>query len=141
MKNQINRSIYAIIATVILFFGSAAVISNSDRGSDEWEVPERIKQMENPVEADNQSLRIGQSMYRRNCRDCHGSRGKGDGPESADLETTMRDFASDEVQSQTDGELYYKTYEGRDEMPGFNGDLHEVDIWNIVNYIKTLKEE
>lgn len=141
MKNQINRSIYAIIATVILFFGSAAVISNSDEGSDEWVVPERFKQMENFVVADNQSLRIGQSMYRRNCRDCHGSRGKGDGPEAADLETAMKDFGSDEVQNQTDGELFYKTYEGRDEMPGFSGDMHEVDIWNIVNYIRTLKEE
>lgn len=141
MSKKTNVPFYTIIAILFLFFGTASVITNSVQDPKEWEVPERFKQMENPVEMDNQSLRIGRSLYRRNCRDCHGSEGKGDGSEAPELETTMRDFGSEEVQSQRDGELFYKVLEGRDEMPSFRADLIEEDIWNIVNYIRSLKEE
>ncbi len=125
----------------ILLIMTGITISGIDGGADEWEVPNRFKHMENPVEADNQSARIGRSLYRRNCSDCHGSAGAGDGPEAADLETPLRDFGSEEVQNQTDGELFYKTSEGRDEMPGFKADLFDEDIWHIVNYIRTLKKD
>ncbi len=126
---------------MFLFFVAATLVQDSEQDPEEWIVPERFKQMQNPMEADNQSIRIGSSLYRRNCRECHGSEGKGDGSEAQDLETEMRDLGSEEVQSQTDGELFYKTREGRDEMPGFEADIYEVDIWNIVNYMRTLKEE
>jgi len=138
MKNRIsNSAFFSIVTLMFLFFVTTALVQDTE----EWIVPERFKQMQNPVEVNNQSIRIGSSLYRRNCRDCHGSSGKGDGSEARDLDTEMRDFGSEEVQNQSDGELFYKTREGRDEMPGFAADIYDEDIWNVVNYLRTFKED
>lgn len=141
MKKRKARTYYSIITVLLLICMAGFIVQDTEQDLDDWVVPDRFKHMDNPVEADNQSLRIGQSLYRRNCRSCHGAEGSGDGREAADLETTLRDFGSEEVQNQTDGELFFKTSEGRNEMPGFKADLIEEDIWNIINFIRTLKEE
>jgi len=44
-------------------------------------------------------------------------------------------------QSQSDGSLFYKTSEGRDDMPSFKKKIPDQDdIWNLVNYVRTLKK-
>lgn len=140
MKTSIGKTVY-IYGTVFLFLAGTGFVMSNHHFSHDWEIPEHYKQMENPVEMDEESIRMGQSMYRRECRSCHGAEGAGDGTEAQDLETPLRDFGSEEVQKHSDGELFYKIKEGRDEMPSFEGDMHEVDIWHIVNYIRTLEEE
>jgi hypothetical protein len=46
-----------------------------------------------------------------------------------------------DVQKQTDGEIYYKSFIGRDEMPNFEKKIpSESDRWMIVNYIRTMKK-
>ena len=53
----------------------------------------------------------------------------------------MRDLSSSEVQGQTDGELYYKSFIGRDEMPNFEKKIRgEEDRWMVVNYMRSLAE-
>jgi len=53
----------------------------------------------------------------------------------------MEDMSAASVQGQSDGELYYKISEGRDEMPSFKKKIPEAeDIWSVVNYIRTLKK-
>ena len=50
-----------------------------------------------------------------------------------------QDTEKKEFQSQTDGELFYKTTEGRDEMPSFKKTIKDdEDRWLIVNYMRTL---
>ena len=48
------------------------------------------------------------------------------------------DWTSAKVQSQTDGELFWKMSEGRSAMPPWKS-LPEKDRWELVNYIRTLK--
>ena len=44
-------------------------------------------------------------------------------------------------QSQSDGSLFYKVSEGRDDMPSFKKKIPDAeDIWNLVNYMRTLKK-
>jgi mono/diheme cytochrome c family protein len=53
----------------------------------------------------------------------------------------MADFAKEVVQKQSDGSLFYKIHEGRDEMPTFKKKIpEESDVWSLVNYIRTLKK-
>ena len=53
----------------------------------------------------------------------------------------MRDLTSEEVQAQNDGELYYKSIIGRDEMPSFEKKIKgEEDRWMVINYMRTLAE-
>lgn len=140
MKKITPDILYTIIAGACFLFLAGAIIAEHNTDPSDWIVPDRFANMDNPVEVNNQSIRMGNSLFRRNCRDCHGNQGKGDGPESSELKVSLRDLSSDEVQSQTDGELFYKTREGRDEMPGFEADLHDEDIWHIVNFIRSLKK-
>jgi len=46
-----------------------------------------------------------------------------------------------DFQAQSDGALYYKIAEGRDDMPSFKKKIPDAeDIWNLVNYVRTLKK-
>ena len=107
---------------------------------EKWEVPAKYKNMENEFAGDDEDG-IGEELYMQHCRSCHGKEGYGDGTKAGELETPIRDFTSEEVQAQTDGELYYKSFIGRDEMPNFEKKIRdEEDRWMVVNYIRTMKE-
>ena len=65
----------------------------------------------------------------------------GDGSKAAQLKTEAGDFSKSIVQNQTDGELFYKISEGRDDMPNFKKKMPEADErWSLVNFMRTLKK-
>ena len=90
---------------------------------DTWPVPDKYEKMKNPIEADKESIMIGKSLYSKHCKSCHGKEGLGDGSKAAQLDTPSGDFTEEEFQSQTDGAIFYKTFEGRDDMPSFKKKL------------------
>ena len=106
-----------------------------------WEVPEESKNMANPVQADSASLRAGEFIYKIHCASCHGKSGLGDGVVARTIFTFPGDLSSDHYQSQTDGEHFYKTKFGRDEMPNYDTKLTDEEIWHVVNYMRTFKKE
>jgi len=108
--------------------------------NDPWPVPDKYKNMANPVKSDATSLATGKALYNQHCKSCHGSKGKGDGPKAAQLNTECGDFTKPATQSETDGALFYKTSEGRKDMPSFKKKIADQnEIWAVVNYIRTLK--
>ena len=109
--------------------------------SEPWTAPAKYQKMKNPflnsVDDDN----IGRSLYMKHCKSCHGKEGFGDGSKSKELDTELRDMTSDDVQGQTDGELYYKAIIGRDDMPNFEKKIRdEEDRWMLINYMRALAE-
>jgi mono/diheme cytochrome c family protein len=105
-----------------------------------WPVPDKNKTMANPVKADATSIAAGKALYNTHCKSCHGTKGKGDGSKAAQLDTECGDFTTAAFHSQTDGSLFYKTSEGRKDMPSFKKKIPETDdMWAVVNYIRTLK--
>lgn len=103
-----------------------------------WVVPEKYKTMKNPVKFDEKAAA---SLYSTHCKSCHGKEGLGDGTKAAQLDTDCGDFSSAEFQKQSDGALFYKTLEGRDDMPGFDKKIpDEDDLWQLVHYMRTMKE-
>jgi mono/diheme cytochrome c family protein len=105
-----------------------------------WPVPANFKSMKNPVAANEASIKAGQALYVKTCTPCHGKTGLGDGVKSKSLKTPMNDFTKPDFQSQTDGELFYKTKTGRGDMTKYEGKLTDEEIWNLVNYTRTLKK-
>ena len=106
-----------------------------------WVVPEAAAKKTNPVKSDAESLKDAKELWTKHCVSCHGKTGAGDGTKAAQLETEMADFAKEAVQKQSDGSLFYKIMEGRDEMPTFKKKIPEAsDVWSVVNYIRTLKK-
>jgi mono/diheme cytochrome c family protein len=110
--------------------------------SGEWVVPEKYKTMKNPTDAsDDENLEIGEELYMKHCKSCHGKEGLGDGPKASEQEGDLGDFSSEEFQAQSDGALFYKTTEGRDDMPGYQKKIpDDEDRWLVVNFIRTLAE-
>lgn len=107
---------------------------------EDWIVPEKYVTMENPIDADVDKG-IGKSLYAKHCKSCHGKEGYGDGPKANEQEGDLGDFSSEEYQSQTDGELFYKTTFGRDDMPEYTKKMpDDEDRWLIVNHMRTLAE-
>ena len=106
-----------------------------------WPVPENYKKMKNPVAADATSISEGKALYSTHCKSCHGTKGLGDGNKAAQLKTDPGDFSKADFQSQSDGALYYKTTEGRDDMPSFKKKIPDADErWSVVNFMRTLKK-
>jgi len=106
-----------------------------------WPVPEKNAKMANPVKSDAASLASAKSLWNLHCASCHGKKGLGDGSKAAQLKTTPQDMTLASFQSQSDGSLYYKIAEGRDDMPSFKKKIPDAeDIWSLVNYVRTLKK-
>jgi mono/diheme cytochrome c family protein len=105
-----------------------------------WNVPANYKSMANPVAKGDASTKAGMALYTKNCASCHGKTGLGDGVKARMLTTFPGDISKAAFQSQTDGEIFYKTKFGRDEMPKYEGKLTDDDLWNIVNFTRSLKK-
>lgn len=105
-----------------------------------WVVPANFTSMKNPVAKGDASTKAGLALYAKNCASCHGKTGLGDGVKARSLKTSTGDFSKAEFQGQTDGDLFFKTKTGRGEMPKYEGKLTDDDIWNVVNFMRTLKK-
>lgn len=107
-----------------------------------WPVPDKYLKMANPVKSNSESISNGKSLWNQHCASCHGKTGLGDGSKAAQLKTTLNDFSqATPVQAESDGSLFYKIEEGRDEMPTFKKKIPDQDdIWSLVNYLRTLKK-
>ena len=106
-----------------------------------WKVPDNFKNMKNPIASNATSIADGKALWSTHCKSCHGAKGLGDGSKAAQLKTEPGDFSKAIVQSQTDGELFYKLSEGRDDMPNFKKKMPEADErWSLVNFMRTFKK-
>ena len=105
-----------------------------------WVVPANFKSMKNPVAQSETSTKAGLAVFTKNCAACHGKTGLGDGVKARSLKDFPGDFSKADFQKQSDGELFYETKTGRGEMPKYEGKLTDDDIWNTVNYMRTLKK-
>ena len=128
-------------ATLItLAFAVALTTATADaqrRGGDP-----KLAARKNPVAANAASIKSGQALYAKNCRHCHGLRGRGDGPlapkdpKPADLTDAKWDHGS------SDGEIFAVIWNGapapKSEMKPMKGTLTEKNVWEIVNYIRSI---
>ena len=139
MKNM--KLIFASLAMILIagFLVSMTVVQQKQ--PEPWEVPAEYKNMKNPVAADDQSLMLGERLYKKHCASCHGKEGLGDGVKARTLETFSGDFSGEAYQDQTDGEHFNKTKFGRGEMPAYENKIPDEDIWHMVNYMRTFKAE
>ena len=106
-----------------------------------WPVPEADAKKANPVKSSPESISSGKALWNQHCASCHGKTGKGDGTKAAQLKTQPEDLSSATIQSQPDGSLFYKTSVGREDMPSFKKKIPDpTEIWDLVNFMRTLKK-
>ena len=88
-----------------------------------------------PARADN----AGEATYKAKCVGCHGADGKASTPAGKAL--GARDFASPEVQKQTDEQLIEIVTKGKNKMPAYGSGLKEPQIKDLVAYIRGLAKK
>jgi len=141
MKTRTINNLFGLAAMLVLAFAFMAFATPQDgqKKGAAWEIPAKYVKMENPY-ADEDLNKVGKMLYSKHCKSCHGNAGLGDGPKAKQLETFPGDFSSEEFQAGTDGELFYKSIIGRDEMPNYEKKItDDEDRWAIINYLRTLK--
>jgi mono/diheme cytochrome c family protein len=135
-----------IFYLVLIFVGSMAFtafnVPQDQKIGGPWDIPAKYISMKNPNKAgDADAEKLGKTLYAKHCRSCHGNAGLGDGPKAKNLETFPGDFSSAKFQALKDGELYFMSYIGRDEMPNFEKNIpDEESRWAIVSYMRSLKK-
>lgn len=99
------------------------------------------KAMKNPVASSADSIAAGAALYAKNCRFCHGNEAKGNGTMApkdshpSDLTDAKWDRGS------TDGEIFLVIRDGAGpemKMKGLKGRLSDPDIWNVVNFLRSV---
>lgn len=136
-----KKSFLAFTFVFIMSFSMGSLsLNGQERQAKPWQVPDEYKNMANPVAKSEASNKAGMVLYTKYCASCHGKKGLGDGVKARALKDFAGDFSGSYYQNQTDGEHFYKTKAGRDEMPKYEGKLSDEDIWNIVNYMRTFKQ-
>jgi len=126
---------------VALFTGSLILFAfSSPQGDDPipWDIPSKYLKMENPQAADDAGMiKLGKMLYSKHCKSCHGSKGLGDGTKAKQLDTFPGDLSLETFYAQKDGEIYYKSFVGRDEMPNYEKKItEEEERWAILTYMK-----
>ena len=102
--------------------------------------PEAAK-VKNPVPSDATSIGAGKEIFAKNCVSCHGDTGKGDGKMGEELNPKPSDLTDAEWKhGSTDGEIFKVIHDGSPKtgMKPYGRKLTEHQIWDVVNYIRSI---
>jgi mono/diheme cytochrome c family protein len=80
----------------------------------------------------------GADIYKTRCSACHGKNGAGDTMLGKNLK--LRPLGSNDVQKQSDDELFTIISKGKRRMPPFDRKLSKDQIHDLVKYIRSLKK-
>jgi mono/diheme cytochrome c family protein len=97
--------------------------------------------LKNPVPPTAESTSNGAAVFAKQCASCHGAAGKGDGAMAAKLKSKPSDLTDGEWKhGPSDGEIFTLIRDGAKNagMKAFRGALTESQMWDLVNYIRTL---
>ena len=119
-------------------YGSAQQEHQHDAGAHHH--PEAAK-VKNPVQPTSESIAAGRAVYEKNCQSCHGDSGKGDGRMGEELNPKPSNLTDAEWKhGSSDGEIFKVIHDGSPKtgMKAFGRKLSEHEIWDVVNYIRSI---
>ena len=140
-----NRTL-ALAWAAFLFCATVGIASVSTQAPDDstgWVIPERAAVESNPEPLNVAALARGQRLYKSKCQRCHGADGAGHGPE-ADPNHPAGDLTNHRAAARNpDGVMFYKIWNGRakPKMPAMKTDITPADVWTLIHYVKTLRNE
>lgn len=137
MKRTVRNLIGSLAVILIILVLFAFIVPQDQKVGGAWAVPAKYKAMKNNPKGD---LNTGKMLYAKHCKSCHGGAGLGDGPKAGSLKTKINSLKDAKFQALSDGEIYFQSFVGRDEMPNFEKKIpDEADRWAIVTFARSLK--
>lgn len=105
-------------------------------------IPSEIRDRGNPIGLSAEVLADGRAHFADHCASCHGNDGRGQTEMGPNFYPPAPDMTSSEIQSLSDGELYYAIRNGVrfTGMPAWGSDSAEDDwsSWKLVHFIRHL---
>jgi mono/diheme cytochrome c family protein len=133
--NLVNSRLVCTAVALFVLVSGARMVTSAQGNPDAAKV-------KNPVEATPDSIAKGKATYAK-CAPCHGVNGEG-GPGN-DLIPAAPSLVDDKWDhGSTDGEIFdnIKNGVGPDfNMVPWKDQLKDEDIWNVVNYIRSIKKK
>ena len=144
MKNAMSKK-NALKNISLIFFGFLfsvfALWAQTKAPAPEYKIPPEAAAKANPVKPAAESLAKGKKVYGIDCAMCHGEKGDAKGDMASDMKNVTDFTDPDALKNRTDGELFYVIRHGKGEMPPEGDRAKDDDIWNLVNYIRSLAKK
>jgi mono/diheme cytochrome c family protein len=108
----------------------------------EFKIPPEAVKQPNPVKSSPASVAQGKKIYGYDCAMCHGADGDGKGDLAVDMKLKLADYRDPAaLKDRTDGELFYIIKNGKGEMTPEGDRAKPDDVWNLVNFIRSLAKK
>ena len=132
------RGVSLLIGGLVLTFLMTLTIAVGAQSPAVGPDPKKVK---NPVAASAASVTAGAATYKKYCSFCHGPEAKGEGPLAPkdSHPPNLTDAKWDH--GDTDGEVFALIQNGAggtSAMKGFKGKMPDTDMWNVINYLRSL---
>jgi len=101
-----------------------------------------VSKLVNPVKPTSESIAQGKKAYGFDCAMCHGKEGAGDGDLAESMQLKLKDYRDPAVlKDMTDGDIYTIIRNGKGKMTGEEQRLKPEQVWNVVNYVRSLAKK
>ena len=138
---QLNLKTRKVLFVSLLALVCIVVVYAAFQKDRPWIVPEEVKKLKNPITPSELTLKAAKAIYIDECAQCHGEHGKGDGPEAMMHSPAPADLTdARQMNTVTDGEIFYQISEGRKPMPSFKKRLTEEQRWGLVLFVRSFSQ-
>ena len=137
-RSKTMRGVVAaiVVASLALVSTTVSVLAQATKGGNPKAAAVKI-----PVQPTPKSIAGGRQAYMRACRQCHGPMGLGDGPLAPKNPSPANLTDAEWIYGSSDGEIFAiisNGVGGDSEMKGHRSEMTATDMWNIVNYLRSI---
>lgn len=125
-----------VVASFALVSATVDVVAQATKGGNP-----KAAAVKNPVSPTPSSISKGRQAFMKACRHCHGPKGLGDGPLAPENPSPANLTDAEWKYGSTDGEIFAIISDGvggDSEMKGLRSEWTVTDVWNIVNYLRSI---
>ena len=128
-------------AVLLLLLVAFPAQSQAPKGSPYASVPADEAAKANPVKVTAESLAKGKKWYNIDCAMCHGDNGDGKGDVAQDTKLQIVDLTDPAaLRDRRDGEIAWVIKNGHQDMPPEGPRVKGEEIWDLVNYVRSLSK-
>jgi mono/diheme cytochrome c family protein len=125
-----------VVASLALVSTTVSVLAQATKGGNP-----KAAAVKNPVQPTPKSITSGRRAFMGACRQCHGPKGLGDGPLAPKNPSPPNLTDAEWIYGSSDGEIFAiiaNGVGGDSEMKGHRSEMTVTDMWNIVNYLRSI---